>query len=302
MEDSKDTPFFSYLLLFLGVIFLSISPLFVRWANAPGVVTSFYRMFVVICVTGLILLFSKRKYLNKKIPSKLWLLLILAGLVSALDHAFWSTAIENTKIANATLLNYIAPLWVGLIAIFLLKETYSGIFWPGMALVLFGAFVVSGARFNDLTEGSFMGEGFAIISSFFYAGYFILSQHARLRFRVLPYLFITSLVSLFVLGIIILIRGLPVFGYGQSTYLVFLTAGLFSQLGGYFCLIYALGNIPASIVSSILVLQPVITALLAVRLFGEKINSVQIVGSLLVLGGIYLINYSKTKAQKPSIA
>ncbi|MCJ7694254.1 MAG: DMT family transporter [Anaerolineaceae bacterium] len=297
MKNSKATPFVSYLVLFLGVIFLSISPLFVRWANAPGVVTSFYRMVVAICVTGLILLISKRKLVSKKIPGKLWLLPILAGIASALDHAFWSTAIENTHIANATLLNYIAPLWVGIIAIFLLHEKYSGIFWPGMALVLTGAFAVSGARFTDFSKVSFAGEGFAIISSFFYAAYFIFSQKARHRFRILPYLFVTSIVSLLVLGLIIFARGLPIFGYERSTYLVFLTAGLFSQLGGYFCLFYALGNIPASIVSSILVLQPVITSLLAIRLFGEKISMIQIIGGVFVLGGIYLINSSKTKIQ-----
>ena len=295
MKKSKESPFISYLVLFFGVVFLSISPLFVRWANAPGVVTSFYRMSVVICVTGLILLFSKRRQGNNEIPMKFWLIPILAGLASALDHAFWSTAIENTKIANATLLNYIAPLWVGLIAIFLLKETYSGLFWTGMALVLIGAFSVSGARFNDFADVSIVGEGFAIISSFFYAAYFILSQRARIRLRVLPYLFITSLVSLLVLGAISLIRGLPVFGYEQRTYLIFLAAGLISQLGGYFCLIFALGNIPASIVSSILVLQPVITALLAARLFGEQISTSQIIGGMLVLVGVYMINSSKTR-------
>ena len=40
---SKSLP---YLALLVGVLVLSLSTLFIRWAEAPGMVTSFYRMAV----------------------------------------------------------------------------------------------------------------------------------------------------------------------------------------------------------------------------------------------------------------
>ena len=295
MKNSRSPAFLPYLLLVMGILFLSISPLFVRWAKAPGVVTSFYRMLTVTIVTMLIFSLRRKPNGSKKNPGLVWLLPILGGLFSAADHALWSTSIENTFVANATLLNYIAPLWVSLIAIFILHERYSSVFWLGLILVLSGAWFVTGVRVDDFSAFSMRGEGFAILSSFFYAGYFIISQRASIHFKVLHYLMISSAAAMTVLFIIILFSGFSLINYSRETFLIFLTAGLFSQLGGYFCINYALRHIPAPIVSTWLILQPVITAVLAVRLQAEPLGFDKLMGGLLVIGGVYIVNRSKSK-------
>ena len=293
MATKKKRTALAYLALVLGIIFLSISPLFVRWADAPGIVTSFFRMTTVVIITGLIFLIGKKPVAGQGLPRKLWLLPILGGVFSGIDHTLWSTSIETTYVANATLLNYIAPLWVGLIAIFILREKYKGYFWVGMAFVLSGAWIISGVNFSDLSTFSVRGEGFAILSSVFYAGYFILSQRSRKHFSVMSYLLISSIAAMVVLFIIIIITGHTVFGYSGQTYLLFLLAGVISQFGGYYCINYALGEIPASIVSALLILQPVLTALLADRFVGEPIGVGQLLGGGLVLAGVYVLNASK---------
>ena len=293
MASSKKSTTLSYFTLFLGIIFLSISPLFVRWADAPGVVTSFYRMTTVVVITGLIFLVGKKSVAGRGFPKKLWLLPILGGIFSGIDHTLWSTSIETTTVANATLLNYIAPLWVGLIAIFILREKYKAFFWAGMALVLSGAWIISGVNPADLSSFSIRGEGFAILSSVFYAGYFILSQRSRKHFSVMGYLLISSAAAMVVLLVIIAATGRTLFGYSSQTYLLFLLAGFISQFGGYFCINYALGEIPASIVSALLILQPVLTALLATRFEGEPMSVGQVLGGGLVLAGVFILNASK---------
>lgn len=295
MKNNRTAPLLPYFVLILGILFLSISPLFVRWADAPGVVTSFYRMLTVTLVTGTIFSLRKKPEMRSRKQSKIWLLPVLGGVFSAFDHALWSTSIENTFVANATLLNYIAPLWVSLIAIFIIGEKYAGVFWLGLLMVLSGAWIVTGARLGDFSNFSFTGEGYAIISSFFYAGYFIISQRAGKHYKVLDYLFISSGIALVILLVIMLISGFSIFGYTKETFLIFLIAGLFSQLGGYFSINYALGQIPAPIVSSMLIIQPVMTALLAVRFAGEMISSYQIWGGLLVLGGVFIVRAAKRK-------
>jgi len=282
-----------YVVLILGILFLSISPLFVRWANAPGVVTSFYRMLTVTVVLGTLSLFRPRSGQTNQRNRKMWLIPVLGGLFSAVDHALWSTSIQNTVVANATLLNYIAPLWVSLVAIFILHERYANFFWLGLIAVLTGAWIATGARFGDFSSVSFLGEGFAILSSFFYAGYFILSQRAQNHTTVLDYLLISSAAAMLLLLIIIMISGLSIFGYSTETYQTFIIAGLFSQLGGYFCINYALRHLPAPVVSSLLVLQPVITALLAVRTEGERLSMLQVLGGLLVIGGVVIVKAAK---------
>jgi drug/metabolite transporter (DMT)-like permease len=57
-------------------------------------------------------------------------------------------------------------------------------------------------------------------------------------------------------------------------------------------LAYALGHLPASIVSPTMVLQPVVTALLAIPLLGEIPSIWQGIGGGIALIGIYIVNLS----------
>jgi drug/metabolite transporter (DMT)-like permease len=56
---------------------------------------------------------------------------------------------------------------------------------------------------------------------------------------------------------------------------------------------YALGYLPASLVSPTLLLQPVLTGLLAVPILGETISLVQILGGAAVLIGILIVHRSR---------
>jgi drug/metabolite transporter (DMT)-like permease len=84
--------------------------------------------------------------------------------------------------------------------------------------------------------------------------------------------------------------GQPLTGYPLASYLNLLAVALITQVGGYLAINYALGHLPASLVSPTLLGQPVVTALLAVPLLGEAITAVQVLGGVLVLGGIALLH------------
>ncbi len=103
-----------YFALALGVLCLSMSAIFVRTANAPGVVTSFYRMTTaVVILLPIIMIRSKGKV---RLDNR-WLIgPLAAGFITALDHSAWSTAIAYTSIANANLINFSAPVWVTLVS------------------------------------------------------------------------------------------------------------------------------------------------------------------------------------------
>jgi len=305
LQRNKTANLFSnpYAMLILGIVLLSFSPLFTHWADAPGIVTSFYRMLI---STILLLPFVPRIFKSKedngliKLSPDQIIIPILAGFFSAIDHSFWSSAIKQTSVANATLLNYISPLWVSIVAILVFKEKYKLYYWAGLLLVFLGSISVLNIIDSNITF-NFRGEGFAVISSFFYAGYFLLTQKGRTFFSTLQQLFISLFSCCITLGIIILILQFPIFGYSKNTYLIFFLSATLSQLFGYFCLTQSLGKIPASIVSPSLTLQPVITAILAIPFANQNLSSYQIIGGLLVLLGIIIINTSKIKPGEISI-
>jgi drug/metabolite transporter (DMT)-like permease len=75
-------------------------------------------------------------------------------------------------------------------------------------------------------------------------------------------------------------------------------------VAGWLAINYAQGYLPASIVAPTLLGQPVVTAILAVILLGEQFTSWHIAGAVVVLGGVYLVHwsrYSKGGRQRKSL-
>jgi len=64
---------------------------------------------------------------------------------------------------------------------------------------------------------------------------------------------------------------------------------LVCQLTGYFCLTYALGHLPATVTSLILLAVAPLTAVFAFLIFRERMTIIQLFGGGLVLFGVWTI-------------
>ncbi len=288
-----------YIALGAGILALSLSGMYVRWAQAPGIVTSLYRMLTAALVLlPVIVARSRGRGVRGTASARAawaWIVFPAAGgLFTALDHSTWSTAIGSTQVANATLLNNIAPLWVALYAALVWRERLRGRFWLGLAVTLVGAVLVlgSGLLFSPQQTG---GNLLALVSSLFYAAYFLVTQRGRSRLDALTYVWLVTVFAAVSLLAASLLLRLPLAGFPPQTWLIFLAAALVSQVGGYFSIAYALGHLPASVVSPTMILQPVLTALLAYIFAGEALAPMQWVGGLLAVGGITLVNISRAE-------
>jgi drug/metabolite transporter (DMT)-like permease len=67
---------------------------------------------------------------------------------------------------------------------------------------------------------------------------------------------------------------------------------------GYLAISYALGHLPASIVSPTLIGQPILTTFLAIPMLGEIPNTLQWIGGAIALAGIYIVNQSHLQKQE----
>jgi drug/metabolite transporter (DMT)-like permease len=105
-----------------------------------------------------------------------------------------------------------------------------------------------------------------------------------------PSLWVASATGTVLLLAFILATGQALGGYTLNAYMALLGLGLISQLVGWLAINYALGHMPASVVSVTLLAQPILTALFAVPLLSESLEAHQIAGGLIALGGIFLVN------------
>lgn len=293
-------PILPYFALGIGIICLSFSAMFGKWANAPGPVIGFYRIGLAAIV--LLPVFIYRKYKNGvKLPFAVLLFPILGGIFTALDHGTWNSSLRFTSAANATLLGNTAPLWVALLSWLVFRQRLRGLFWIGLALALGGAVTVLGSDFiRHPTIG--LGDLLAMAAGVFYAGYFLVTERGRQKLDTLSYIWLVDVIAAFTLLLIILGLKMPLTGYPTQSYLAFLGAALVSQVGGYLSIGYALGHLPASIVSPTLIGQPVVTAILAIPLLGEGLRTEQWLGGLVVLLGIYLVHRSREGSGSAELA
>jgi drug/metabolite transporter (DMT)-like permease len=250
-------------------------------------VSGFYRMAIAAAVMALPA--SVRARRAGSLSARHVGLAVLAGLFFAGDLAAWNTGVLITNAANATLFGNTSPFWVSLGAMLLFKEKLSPVFWAGLALAMTGAAIILGGDFlTHLTLG--VGDVLALLAGFFYGGFFLATQRARDGLSSLVSWWISAAASAAALLVFSVALGQPLTGYPAVTYWSLLALALVTQVGGYLRINYALGHLPASIVSPTMLGQPVLTALLAVPLLGESLTLVQIGGGLLVLGGIWLIH------------
>jgi drug/metabolite transporter (DMT)-like permease len=292
MTKSHKPQLLPYLALGVGVISLGLAAIFVRWADAPGPVTSFYRL--AIAVTILAWPFYRRVKVGESVPLRGLKIAVLGGLFFAGNLAFWASGVVLSGATNPTLLLNTAPLWVGLGALILFRERLNTIFWQGLALAVSGALVVLG--FDSLRDLSFgLGTLLGLLAGIFQAGYFLITQRGRQILDSLTYFWLASVSSTLGLLIVSLALRQPLTGYSGFTYLNFFALGLITQIFGHFSINYALGYLPASIVSPTLLGQPVVTAILAGPLLGEKLSAWQIVGGAFVLAGVYTVHRSRQR-------
>jgi drug/metabolite transporter (DMT)-like permease len=280
----------AYLALGVGALSLGFSAIFVRWADAPGIVTSLYRMLIVVVVMAWP--FYWRCKAGGRLPRRGVQLALLGGVFFAADLACWATGVVMSGATNPTLLANTAPLWVGLGALVFFREKLSAWFWGGLLLALAGAVIVLG---DDALHAASLGWGslYGLLAGVFYGSYFIITQRGRESLDSLTFLWLAALSSTFSLFVVVLALRYPLGGYSTRTLFSALGLALVSQISGYMSINYALGHLPASVVSPTLLSQPVLTALLSGLLLGERFSPMQVVGGLTVLVGVYVVHRSR---------
>ena len=278
----------AYLVLAFSLIGMGFSGIFVSLAGAPGAVSAFYRMAVAAVVLTIPYFHGVRQ--TGRPGRREVLIALLAGLFFAGDLFFWNTGILISGATNPTLMGNTAPIWVGIGAMLFFGERPGRMFWVGLMVAISGAAVILGVdALNDVGLGTFFG----ILSGMFYSGYFLVVQRSRQRLNTLTSFWLSAVGSAHHVGLNAWGFGQPLTGYSNMTYLYMIALSLVVQVGGQMGVSYALGYLPASIVSPTLLMQPVLTGLLAVPILGEKLTLVQVAGGVVVLAGIYIVHRSR---------
>jgi drug/metabolite transporter (DMT)-like permease len=286
-----------YLALTIGVLALGASGIFVSLANAPGTVTGFYRVGIATAV--LAIPFWQRRQIIGRVSQRAIIMAVLGGLFFAADLAFWNTGVLISGPTTPTFMGNTAPIWVGLGAILFFGEKLPRNFWLGLAVAMLGVGILMGIdALNEVGLGTFFG----LLAGIFYGAYFLVMQRSRREMDAMTSFWLSVVAASVLLLAASLLTGQPLTGYSPVTYFNFLALGLLVQVVGQLAINYALGDLPASVVSPTLLAQPVLTAVISGVWLGETFTLLQLAGGAAVLTGVYVVHRSRIKKGGRSLA
>ncbi len=301
---SQSTLTRGYTIALISSVILSTTAVFIRYLtqNYPiePLVLAFWRAFFVVLTLLLVLGVFKRNLLH--VPRRHLGYLVIYGLVLAVFNSLWTLSVAQNGAAVATVLVYCSAAFTALLGWWLLKERLDWSKIVAVCLCLAGCVLVSGALDPVVWQTNLLGILTGVLSGLGYAVYSLMGRTASQRglnpWTTLIYTF--SFAAIFLLFINLLpdqllpgtatqpsdlfVLGSSLTGWGV---LLLLAAG--PTVAGFGLYNVSLSLLPASVVNLIVTTEPVFTAVLAIMLLGERLTIVQVVGSVLIMGGVIFL-------------
>ena len=275
----------------ISVVCISWSAPFVRWAHVPGITSAFYRALVAAIIVVPYWLVTRDR---SRAPSRNAVLLaLLGGVFFGFDLALFNTAVLKTSATTAMVLTNNSPVLVGIGTWLIFRERPRLAFWVGLVLALVGCLViVAGDMFKHggVGIGDVGGDMLAALASVFFAAYLITTGRIRPGMDTVTFTALAIIGSTVMMLVTCLLLGAPLTGFHASAWPWLIGLGVVTQLGGYLGVTYALGRLPATAASVILLGVMPVTALFAVIFLHEPLQLAQIIGGSLVLAGIFVVN------------
>jgi drug/metabolite transporter (DMT)-like permease len=297
-----------YFFAFLSAVILSTTGILIRFLTQtyalPALVLALWRDLFVILPLGIVLLIVRPRLL--KIPLKFLPLLIVYGLVLSLFNACWTLSVSINGAAVGTVLCYSSAAFTAILGWWFLKEKLG---WGKIAAVLLsisGCLLVSGALYASSWQANLLGIVTGVATGLFYAIYSLMGRtfsQRGLNIWVMQF-YTFGFAALFLFIYNTLLGGiLP--GTTQNFSQLFwasldfkgwlilflLAAG--PTLLGFGTYNISLTYLSSSVANLIVTLEPVFTTISAYFIFGERLTLIQLIGGLMIVGGVVVIRLTE---------
>ena len=252
--------------------------------DLTGLGIACYRIWLGAVVVTVLFLASGGRVTRHLLRVSFW-----GGLTFTADLVLFFVAVQETSIANATVIGALQPLLVLLVAAPLFGERarFAELAWgavavAGTALVVLGG---DGGGANT-TYGNVLAVG-ALIS---WTAYFVFTKTARQELTAFEYLTGMAIVAaLVVVPLPLLFEG-TLASTDASGWLTIVYITVINGLLGHFLMAYAHGHVTLLTVSLLTLGIPVISAAAAALWIDEPLTGVQVVGMAVVLVALGLVS------------
>ena len=284
------------LLALLGAACISSSAIVVRLADTEAGTTAFYRCAFALPILSVLAILEQRRTGARPLRDRA--LATLAGAVLCVDLVLWTHAIYAVGAGIATVLGNLQVLVVTFIAWSLFGERPRPLFLVVLPVVILGVVLVAGlAGPSGPNSHPVAGVLYGLGASITYA-VFILMLRASTRRS--PHVAGPLADATLGAALASLLFGLALrqlrFSAPLHAFEWLVLLALVSQTLGWLLITSSLPRLPAAISSLLLLFQPAASLVLAAIVLSERPTALQIVGAVVVCGGVLLA----ARAHSPS--
>jgi len=285
------------LVLIVAVLATSYAGPIVRFAAAPALAIAFWRLALVLPVTGAL---AWREGAGSReqgavpsgasagtAPRSPLPLMALSGLLLALHFWSWIASLRFTTVASSVVLVSLKPVFAwGIAAAWLREHPTRAEAW-GIALAVIGASLI-GLGDARLSPGALGGDGLALLGAVTGAGYYVIGRRVRQTVGIWRYATAVYAVAAAALALLALARSMPLVGFVGRDWTVFGAMAAGPMLIGHTGMNYALRHFRATTVNVAALGEPVGATLLAwiIPAIHEVPRPLALGGGVLVLVGI----------------
>ncbi len=287
---SKHGPFaHPVFLLVIAALIISFSSVLVKISNVSSTVSAFYRVFF----GSLFLVFAcaARGEFKKARGIKKNSLAVLCGLLFALDLWAWHLSIGYVGPGLATILGNCQVFVLSVVGFLVFKETITLKFLLSVPLAFLGLFLIIGVDVEHISRQYGMGVVLGLATAAFYSMFLLLLrkiQSDRDDFSLFYYLLVISFSCSVFLGVTAFWAGESFVIPDMTTLAALVGLGVLIQAIAWMMISNALPQVNASVAGLILLLQPALSFVWDVVLFNRATGVAGWVGTVIVLGAIYL--------------
>ncbi|MCC5926922.1 MAG: DMT family transporter [Bacteroidetes bacterium] len=222
----------------------------------------------------------------------------LAGFFLSAHFMLWIGSLFYTSVASASVLVTIHPIMLIIVESLWLKKKFPIASWMGV-LVAFGGSVVLGitdSAPNEQYANPILGNIMALSAAFLFVFYILISQKIRKNSGWLDYVFavygftaLGSVMIAFVLGVSWWHQPMPTVWSGLA-----LAVG--ASIIGHGSMNYAVKFVSATLLSTLILSEPVFATILAYFIFEEMPSIGSIIAMIIIMAGVLVTWWARRKA------
>lgn len=301
-------------ILLLGIVTASAASLLIRYifqvtaAQESDVPASGLSLLIAasrLTLASLLLLPQGRGLLRQHYSRRAIAYALAAGVCLALHFGAWITSLSYTSIAASTVLVTTNPLWVAVLSWLWFREKPTALGGSGIAIACLGGVLMidpaashsaDGGSLTAVGSAPLLGNGLALLGAIGVSLYLLLGQAAqRQGLSTRHYVLMAYGSAALVLLPLPLLFGVSYLGHGRAVYGGLLALALGPQLIGHSSLNWAVRWVSPTVVSLVILAEPLLASVMGYWAFGEQPSRRVAVAAAVLLLGVVLVIVGQTR-------